>query len=169
LIGRSSSFLGAPTSAPPGGPVMMDASGKAGGLPGMAIQVPNQPGVAPGGGFGDVRATPTFQAFKDTADRQFQQGRENVLSTLPRGGALSEALVDLDSQRAATLTQGAGAIYGDELARAMTLATGTTGAAMSGLGSAGAIQAQMAANQAATTGSKFESLGYGAGAYLGGK
>lgn len=167
LIGRSASFLGAQPVASTQ-PFEPTASGKAGIIQ-RAQANGTVPQVSGGGGFGDVMATPTFQAFKESADQNFSRARDNALATLPTGGALAESLVGLEGQRASTLTQGAGAIYGDELARAMSLASGGSAQSMNSLGQAAAVQAQMAANRAMVQASKYESLGQGAGAMAGGK
>lgn len=175
LIGRSADFLGVPSGAIP---ASVQQSARVGSIRGHPIQIdpvtgqvanPGTPiaSAASGGGFGGITSTPTYLAFKDTADRTFQQGKENVISRLPSGGALAEALVGLEGQRASTLTQGAGSIYDAELARAMTLATGQTGTALSGLGQAAnaqAFQAQAAAQQGAA---KSGALGTGLGSYMG--
>lgn len=183
LIGRSAQFLGA---SPGMGNVQATSSttlgvpvvAQGGGVIGNALRqiqrnatpvaTPIAPTTGPTG-MEMVTASPTFQAFRDTANRQFASARDAAISRLPGGGALTEALVGLEGQRAATLTQGAGSIFEDELSRAMALGTGLTGTSMNSLGQAGAIQAQMAANRAQLISSKSESLGRGAGAFLGSK
>lgn len=119
-----------------------------------------------GGGF-DVMETPTYLAYKESADRNFGRAKDNAIARLPGGGALSDALVDLEGNRASTLTQGAGAIYGDEINRAMTLGSGITGQSLNSLGQAGAIQAQMAAAAAQENAGKSGALGTGIGSYMG--
>lgn len=186
LIGRSSNFLGVPSATtfagtPAGG---VGTAGTAdpnfrGNLPlgGKAGSI-NIPGAAPGGamsaapsgnGFGDVTGTPTYAAYKNVADRTFQRARGNAISTLPVGGGLSSALVNLEGQRADNLTQGAGNIYDAELARAMTLATGQTGTAVGGLGQAASAQALSAQAAAQQNAAKSGALGTGLGSYYGSK
>lgn len=167
LINRSASFLGvSPTvSAGPAAP----SDPKAGLTQLLSGQQPGTgtPIVVNGPAFGDVTATPTFNAFRDTANRTFQQGKDNAIARLPAGGALTEALVGLEGDRASTLTQGAGAIYDQELNRAMSLGAGITGQSLSGLGQAAATQAAMAQANAQQNAGKFGALGSGLGAYLG--
>jgi hypothetical protein len=187
LIGRSQSFLGitpqqAGSVAPGGGPAQLQAS--AGGKPGFAEALPRgggidgltnktgaQPSAAPlaTSGFGDVTATPTYAAFRDQANRQFAGARDNAIARLAPGGALAESLVGLEGNRASALTQGAANIYEQELARAMTLATGQTGTALGGLGQAALAQGQMAQAQSAQNAGKASALGTAAGGYFGGK
>lgn len=168
LINRSASFLGAPAA-----PAASAPTGSLGGKSGLIDQVQsgslNGNGMTPagGGGFGNVMDTPTYLAFKESADRNFGRAKDNAIARLPGGGALSESLVDLESQRASNLTQGAGAIYGDELNRAMTLGTGVTGTSLNSLGQAGAIQAQMAAAAAERSAGKSGALGTGLGTMVG--
>lgn len=120
----------------------------------------------------DVTNSPQFASLKDAIDRQFSIARNNVLATTPAGGALSRSLTNLEGQRAGTTATGIGNLYDNELNRAFSLATGSTPQAMSGLGSAGAIQAQLdAANQARQSAAKQglgTGLGYIGGMYLGG-
>jgi len=118
-------------------------------------------------GGSNVMETPSFMAYKESADRNFGRAKDNAIARLPGGGALSEALVGLEGDRASTLTQGAGAIYGDELSRALSLGTGSTGQSLNSLGQAGAIQAQMAAAAAQESAGKSGALGTGIGSYMG--
>lgn len=118
---------------------------------------------------GDVRETPAYGALKHAADSGFNNAKDNIIARTAPGGALTGALTNLEGQRAGALTQGAGALYGDEVSRAMTLATGTTGQSLNSLGQAGAIQAQMAAASAEQNAGKMSALGTGAGAYMGNK
>jgi hypothetical protein len=182
LIGRSQNFLGitpqqATSVAPQAG-----GGGKSG-LVSEAVQrsgasspvgdkfgVGTQGEAAPAAaGFGDVTATPTYAAFRDQANQQFAGARDNALARMAPGGALTEALVGLEGNRASMLTQGAGRIYEDELARAMTLATGQTGTALGGLGQAALAQGQMAQANSAQNAGKASAIGTAAGGYFGGK
>ena len=113
--------------------------------------------------------SPSFLAFKQAADSQFGQAKDNVIARTAPGGALTDALVDLESNRAGALTQGAGQAYEQDTARAMTLATGTTGQALGGLGQAGATQAAMAQANAQQSAGKAGGLGEAAGAAIGKK
>jgi hypothetical protein len=120
-------------------------------------------------GGGDVMNTPSYLAYKQSADQLFNRSKDNAIARTPRGGGLTAALTNLEGQRAGTLTQGAGAIYGDELSRAMSLGTGASGQALNSLGQAGAIQAQMAAANSQEKAGKYGALGTGIGAYMGSK
>lgn len=120
------------------------------------------------GGVADVMSTPTFAAFRDSTNQTFGAAKDNTLSTLPAGGALLEALAGLEGKKASTLTQGAGQIYESELARAMSLATGTAPTALGGLGQAGLAQAQQAAMEAQQGAAKAGGLGTAAGTIIGG-
>jgi len=172
LIGRSANFLGAPMGASPS----LGANPSTATLKnGIQVPLPQQAGAAspavagaPGSGF-DVTSTPTFADYKNVADRSFARAKDNAIATLPSGGGLTSALVNLEGQRADNLTQGAGNIYDAELARAMTLATGQTGVAMGGLGQAANAQA-LAPNAASQqSAAKSGALGTGLGAYMGQK
>jgi hypothetical protein len=178
LIGRSAGFLGvggAPTGGMKEGGMPPQAGG--GGIITNMIRgaVPAVPGSPAAGapsivtGFGDVTATPTFQAFKQSTGQNFAQAKDRAISGIAPGGALTEALVDLEGQKASTLTQGAGAIYEDELSRAMALGTGLTGTSMNSLGQAGLTQAGIAQANSQRDAAKSESLGQGAGAVIGKK
>lgn len=168
LINRSANFLGAGTPQPqmggaPGGPLgekMQAAGGAARGAAGPV-----------GGGANpmDVRDTPTFMAYKAQADQGFNQAKDNIIARMPGGGGMTAALVGLEGDRASQLTQGAGAIYGDELSRAIALGTGITGQSLNSLGSAANTQAMIAQGNAQQNAGKAGALGTGVGAWLGGK
>ena len=113
----------------------------------------------------DVYGTPAYGALKQGAESQYGRARQNILQNTPGGGALTSALAGNEYAKAGTLTQGAGALYGDELNRATSLATGAplTGA-LGGLGTAGSIQAQLAQAQATQNAASKQALGQGAGA-----
>lgn len=116
---------------------------------------------------GDVTASPQFAFLKDITESQFGRAQDSVIAGTPTGGALTSALGDLERDRASSLIQGTAALNESELARAMTLATGTTGQSLGALGSAGSIQAQEAAARASQSAGKAGALGQGAGAYAG--
>lgn len=185
LIGRSANFLGVPAMAGGGAGDMKTGSGPGihpvtgpmtnlitsamGGMPGSPG--PSAPPVVTGMGDmvggGGVTSSPTFLAFKDSADRNFNRAKDSAIARLPGGGALAESLVGLEGDRAASLTQGAGAIYGDELSRAMSLATGITGTSLNSLGQAAATQAAIAQANADQKAGKAGGLGSGLGAFFG--
>jgi hypothetical protein len=120
-----------------------------------------------------IGASPQFDAFKANEEAMYNQARDNIISDTPAGGALTSALVNLEGNRARDLTQARGAIDSEELARAMTIGTGTTGQALGALGQAGGIQAQIAAANAARNAEKdaaiYSAIGTGVGGYLGSK
>lgn len=116
-----------------------------------------------------VDSSPQFSAFKASAEPQFATAKNNVIANTPAGGALVSALTQLEADRARTLTQARGAIDESELARAMTLATGTTGTSVGALGTAASIQAAQAQAEADREAGILGALGTGAGAYLGSK
>jgi hypothetical protein len=121
------------------------------------------------GGNLDVTQSPMYGALKSQTESQYQNARNNVIADTPTGGALTAALTQLNGNRANMLAQGTGVIADSELARAMTLATGQTGQAMSGLSSAANTQAMVAQSEAEREAGMLGALGAGAGAYFGSK
>jgi len=123
------------------------------------------------GGDRTFDGSPTSRAFKETAEAQFVRARENIIGATPRGGALTSALSGLESDRASALAGGQAQFserFGEqEIARAMTLATGSTGQALGGLGQAGFAQAGAAQAAATQSAGKAGALGTGAGAFAG--
>jgi hypothetical protein len=119
------------------------------------------------GGGGDLYGTPSFQALKSASDTQFKTARNNVMSSLPQGGALLESLANLEGQKASNLTQGYGNLYENELSRAFALGTGGTPVAMNALGQAAGVSGQLAQAQSQQNQAMNQSLGYAAGSYLG--
>src|SRR3990167_4971453 len=118
---------------------------------------------------GDLGASPVFSAMKNQAEGQYNVAKSNIIGSTPAGGALTAALAGLEGDRADTLTQGAGAVYDTEIARALGLATGQTGQAMTGLSSAASLQAAQAQAEADREGAMLGALGTGVGAWLGSK
>jgi hypothetical protein len=117
----------------------------------------------------DVTQSPMFGAFKNQTETQFNNARNNIIGDTAAGGQLTAALTDLNARRSTALGQGAGQIADAELARAMGLATGQTGQAMSGLGQAANMQAMTAQAEADREAGVLGALGAGAGAYFGSK
>ncbi len=119
---------------------------------------------------GGVTSSPVFQALQNAANIQFGNARENILSTVPRGGSLTQALTDAELSRADTLTQGMGNIFQNEMARATSLATGSPlSTSAQGLGAAGAQQAGVSAANAAANAQVKSGIGQGVGSMMGGK
>lgn len=120
-------------------------------------------------GGADVTNTPAYAAMKTSTDANFNRAKDNLIAATPTGGALTSALTNLEGNRAATLTGGAGQLYGDELSRAIALGTGVTGQSLASMGQAGAVQAQIAQARAEQSAGKSQGLGQGVGAVLGAK
>ena len=121
-----------------------------------------------GGGM-DVRETPAYEALKLSADSGFNQAKDNLIARFAPGGGLIDAVTDLEAQRANTLTQGAGQIYDQEIARAIALGTGVTGQSLGALGNATQAQMGIAQSQAQQNAAGKGALGSAAGMYLGGE
>ena len=115
----------------------------------------------------DVTQSPMYQSVKNAAETQYGRARQDILASTPAGGALYGNLANLDLSKADLLTQQTGALAQDELNRAFSLATGMPMQAMSGLGNAGLIQAQMANQEAQRNASAKQGLGQAAGTAIG--
>lgn len=113
-------------------------------------------------------ASPLYEPIRAATNTAYNKAKQNVIANTPEGGALTGALTDLEASRANQLTQGAGQILSDEMARAMGLGTGMTSTALGGLGTAGMTQANLALAQSEQNAGAKQGLGYGVGAYLGG-
>jgi len=126
-------------------------------------QLLNQSGDFLGGNF-DVTGTPQFAAGKDIQEQQFGRARDNIIAGTPEGGGLTSALTNLEGARASGLTGLTGGLAEAEQNRALQL--GTFGAAQGSqaLGSAGSIQAQLAAAEGAQNAGKASGLGSAGGA-----
>ena len=196
LIDRSSAFLGVdPSQMSPAFTPMPTTSNlsprdlfqaiKGGQSPASilgAVQVPqtvsnpvgpqiNVAGTLPQGPQGvpqlDVTQSPMYGAIKNAMDTQFKLARDNTIARSAPGGSLTSALANLESQRAGAMVTGIGGLAQDELSRAYGLATGGAQMSTSGLSSAAAIQAQLAAANAQRQGAAKSGLGSGLG-YMGG-
>lgn len=121
------------------------------------------------GGGRDVTQTPMYQNLQRTAGINFNQAKDNAIARFAPGGALIDALTQLESDRAGVLSQGASNIYGSELDRAMALGTGMTGSALGALGQAGNVQAMNAQANADRDAGKMSGIGSGIGAIIGSK
>lgn len=118
---------------------------------------------------GGIDSSAQFGAFKSGAEPQYAAARNNIIANTAPGGQLTAALTQLEGNRAQGLSQARGAVEESELARAMTLATGTTGQALGTLGSAANTQAMVAQSEADREAGMLGALGAGAGAYFGSK
>ncbi len=117
----------------------------------------------------DVTGLPEFAAAKGANEAQFSRARDNIIGSTPTGGALTSALGNLEGQRASNQVAFTGDIAGNEVNRALQLATFGAAAGTQGLGSAGFVQAQRAGAQGAQNAAKSQGLGQALGGLLGGK
>lgn len=128
--------------------------------------------TAPGSPAFDPSQSFLYSPLKTAVENQYKVARNNIISSTAPGGALTSRLADLEESRANMLSAGVSDILDKEYSTALSLATGGTTQALGGLGSAGAIQAQLqAANQARQSSAKQglgSGLGYLGGMYLGG-
>jgi hypothetical protein len=127
------------------------------------------------GGF-DVTASPLFDPIFGAAQDQFNIANESVLSNLPQGGALQEALAENARRRAQTITGASADIAQQELNNLMQLVSGGTAQGLQSLGMGTSALASLAGQQAnaqaaqnAGTMSMFGMLGQGFGDLMGGK
>ncbi len=117
----------------------------------------------------DVTALPEFGAFKSSAEDQFGRAQENIIANTPEGGPLIAALTQLEGDRAGNQANFTGALAGDEVNRALQLATFGTATGSQGLSNAGFIQSQRASAESAQNAGKAGGLGTALGGFLGGK
>jgi len=116
----------------------------------------------------DVTQSPMYGALKSGIEGQFGTARNNILSSLPQGGALLEALAGLEGQKAGAMATGIGGLASDELNRAYGLGTGGAQAGLTGLGGAASLQQQMLLGQLQQRSGLMSGLGAGIGGLLGG-
>lgn len=126
-----------------------------------------------GGGF-DVTQTPEFGAIKEATESQFDLARQQVLETTPTGGALIDALTNIEQGRATALTQGIGDLAREQGQRAFSLATGAplqtaVGAQSAAEQIAANLQAAQISAEAGESAATKGALGFGVGSLLGGK
>lgn len=117
----------------------------------------------------DIRDTPQYADLQVQTGNAFNRAKDNVIARTAPGGALVDALTNLESGRAQSLSSMGSMLQENELARAYDIATGGTTAAFGGLGTAAGIQAQYAANRAAVKAAEKQAMGQAAGAAAGGK
>lgn len=119
------------------------------------------------GGF-DPRMSPTFDFARSNIDQSTDLAKDRILATLPAGGSVNQALTDLEINRANAMTGAASDIFNQEMAQAFQTGFGaplTTSTAS--LGSAGAIQSQLAQQNAAAMNQKIGGTKQGAGHAIG--
>ena len=100
------------------------------------------------GGF-DPTQMPMWDIGKAGIESQYGTARQNILSNMPAGGGLNEAMMQTDLSRANQLSGLGANIAQDEYNKLYGLATGTPQQSMSTLANVGASQANMQAQQAA--------------------
>ena len=94
----------------------------------------------------DYSQSPVWQGLNLGTNRAYDTSKDSILSMIPVGGQLENALAQNEFERAAQKTTNASAITADELDRAMKLAFGQLGSITGGL--QGSAQQQAAAMQA---------------------
>jgi len=114
----------------------------------------------------DVTGMPQYAALKDSAEQQYGQAKDNLLSTVQPGGNLTNALAGLERGRASTMTQGVGDLANQEMARTFGFATGQTPVSLGGLNSAYNTAAYSSAAAGAQQGAANRQLGSAIGNYL---
>ena len=121
---------------------------------------------------GNVLNSPQFANMKVQTGLNFNQAKDNSIARFAPGGALMDALTNLESDRASTLSAGAAGLQEDELSRALALGTGLVGTSLGNLGQAGGIQAMIAQTKAqkdaAEKGQLGDAAGTAASLYFGG-
>jgi len=135
-----------------------------------------------GGGY-DYTTSPAWEPGKLAAERAYQQQQQNILSNMPAGGGMQEAMTQADIARGTNLTNLAGDIGMDQYNKAYNfgLAAPQLGAnvALGSLGQSAGMganmanlagtRAQAAAQEQAGKYGKGGDVGLGAGMLLGGK
>ena len=105
---------------------------------------------------------PAFAAMKGGVEDQYGVAKENILRSMPEGGALSGSMADLEMARAGDIGRGtAGVTTGivqDMLNKAFGVATGNTNQSMGGLGTVAQTFGQRQAQQMAGETSMMQSV-----------
>jgi hypothetical protein len=116
----------------------------------------------------DPTATPEYAAIRQYADQQANQARDSILETMPSGGTLMDKLADVDISKARTLTDASAGIYGDNMDRALTLASGFTQNAVGARAGADQLTAAREQADASRDAATKMAIGEGAGGIAGG-
>ena len=114
----------------------------------------------------DPSQSPAYAPGKNALEGQYGAARENILASMPSGGALYSALGDLEGARADSLTNLDSAMAQDEYNKIYQLATGMPATALTGASSAAGIDAQLQ-NIAAQTGISQDQMTMGAKSAIG--
>jgi hypothetical protein len=117
------------------------------------------------GGY-DYTQSPAWQPTKLAAERNYERARGDILSNLPRGGGLQEALARNIQGRADTLTNAAGQIGMDEYNKVFGLGTGGGYQSAMGLTGLAGQQAATNAQQNAAKTQSYTDIGIGVGSIL---
>ncbi len=88
-----------------------------------------------GGNF-DPTASPMYAPIKSSTEQQYGTARDKIMETLPVGGALSESLADLESNKANTMSSLISQLVLDEYNKAYGIASGSPQTSQSGISSA---------------------------------
>ncbi len=121
-----------------------------------------------GGNF-DITQIPEYGFMRDMIGRNADMAKDNILETMPSGGTLLDKLADVDIGKMQTMTALGSDLYGRELDRATSLATGAPlSAGMSGLGSILQLLAAREGAAAQRDAGQQAMLGAGLGGLLGG-
>lgn len=128
-----------------------------------------------------LRYSPIINASRSGIENAYTQGRNNLIGSMPRGGALYDAMSNLETGRMGNYSNLYSGLANNMMSQAYGLATGIAPSnAMSGYsGAAGNLQSglnsmymsdnQRAAQEQAAMMSAFGSLGGGLGMMAGGK
>lgn len=122
-------------------------------------------------GGADITKDPLYQmqygTMKDNTEGQYGVAKDQLLASVPGGGALTSALAGLENNRAASLSSGATGIASDmfnqEMARAFALGTGQAPVAMGGYSNV----ANSAGMRSAQSSQAMQGTGYALGRYMG--
>jgi hypothetical protein len=113
-----------------------------------------------------ITHAPAYRVVRPNIEDQYQVARENLISNVPSGGALTQALGDLESNRAQSLQQLMGNIAMDEYNKIFGLATGTAPSSATTLATIGGQQAQAQMGAESNKVNAMGDLGLGIGMLL---
>ena len=154
LMNRFSTFLGAPQGGGAPAPAPLGAPSGIADLVTQAAQPPQPEAVAGSTGGPtdpfrvDPSASPLFAPGKFAIERNFRNAREDILSSLPEGGELLEALAQADVSKAGNLAGLEADISQDFFNKMMAMISGQTQQGISGLGTAAGLDVQRQGQQA---------------------
>jgi len=120
------------------------------------------------GGF-DPTGTPMYGAGKQALETQYGTAKESIMSNLPKGGALLNALAGADISKAGDMATMSGNISQDVYNKAYGMATGAPQTAISGYGGAANAMSGLAGQESAGKMGALGDIGLGGGMLLAGK